>query len=256
MTTKTNKTKETLDNIIKQFESGNIPEAIAIATFPTINIPSMNWSFLNRILMILSGTGDGRGFNQWKAVNRKVKKGAKAFYILVPCFYKNKNEEGEEENYALRGFKGAPMFRAEDTEGDQLEYEKLELPELPLIDKAKEWDISVKAVPMNGDYYGRYSLNRDTIEVATTDEGIFFHELAHAAHNRITKLNPGQHATQEVVAELAATVLCRLAGKSPENMGRNYQYIEHYSKKEGLSVSKMCLNVIKDTEQVINLIMS
>jgi len=41
---------------------------------------------------------------------------------------------------------GRPVFRVEDTDGQPLEYERIELPELPLMEKATEWRISVKAV--------------------------------------------------------------------------------------------------------------
>ena len=48
-----------------------------------------------------------------------------------------------------------PVFRFEDTDGKALEYEKLELPDFPLIEKAEEWGISVKAIP--GNYRYRHS---------------------------------------------------------------------------------------------------
>lgn len=77
--------KQTLGAILEKFKSGDMPEAIALATFLTSNIPSNKWSFTNRTIMFLSGTGDARGFQQWKEVNRYVKKGAKAVYILAPA---------------------------------------------------------------------------------------------------------------------------------------------------------------------------
>ncbi len=78
--------KQVLNVIVEKFKSGEIPEAIALASFPIPEIPISNWSFTNRTLMFLAGTGDGRGFLQWKHANRWAKKGAGAFYILVPCF--------------------------------------------------------------------------------------------------------------------------------------------------------------------------
>ena len=84
-----------LKKILKSFESGDIPQAIAYSVFPNFSIPSSKWSFLNRLLMSLAGTDDARGYNQWKTVNRYVNKGAKAFYILVPRITKHENDEGE-----------------------------------------------------------------------------------------------------------------------------------------------------------------
>ncbi|MCJ7776642.1 MAG: antirestriction protein, partial [Desulfobulbaceae bacterium] len=74
------KVKQVLGTILEKFKSGDIPEAVAYSMFPVANIPSSKWSILNRTLMFLSGTQDGRGFKQWQLSNRYVKKGSKAFY--------------------------------------------------------------------------------------------------------------------------------------------------------------------------------
>ena len=144
--------RETLKSILEAFESGNIPEAIAYSMFPIPDVPSCRWSVLNRISIFLSGTADARGFRQWNDAGRHVKKGARAIYILVPRMIKREtaSETGEaEEEEVLAGFMGKPVFRVEDTEGEPLDYEQLELPPLPLMERAKEWGLSVKAVPGN-----------------------------------------------------------------------------------------------------------
>jgi hypothetical protein len=82
------KVKQVLASIVDTFKSGRIPEAVALSSFPVPDIPSAKWSLLNRTLMFLSGTADGRGYRQWQQVNRYVKKGSKAFYILVPFIKK------------------------------------------------------------------------------------------------------------------------------------------------------------------------
>ena len=105
--------QDTLKSIVACFESGKIPEAISYSVFPVADIPSANWSFLNRLIMYLSGTFDGRGYSQWKEVNRHVKKGANAFYILVPRFRQTEvleDEDGEAEE-VLIGFMLRPVFR-------------------------------------------------------------------------------------------------------------------------------------------------
>ena len=78
-----------------------------------------------------------------------------------------------------------PVFRAEDTEGDPLDYEIVELPDLPLLELAEQWGITVKNVPGNFQYYGFYSDQRKEIGLATKEECVFFHELAHAAHYKL-----------------------------------------------------------------------
>ena len=171
--------KNTLNKILNCFESGNLPKAISYSVFPAANIPSSKWSLINRILMLLSDTQDARGFRQWKEANRYVKKGVKAIHILVPRIVKHENDEGDEEK--LAGFMARPVFRKEDTEGETVEYEQVELPKLPLMEKAKEWGISVKSIPGNQNYYGYFSHHRNEIGLASKEETVFFHELAHYA---------------------------------------------------------------------------
>jgi hypothetical protein len=248
---------ETISGIIASFERGDIPEAIAYSMFPIVDIPSAKWSLLNRTIMFLAGTQDARGFRQWKLAGRYVKKGTKSFRILVPCFVKIENEENGEIESSLRGFMCRPVFRVEDTDGEALEYEKLELPDFPLIERAEEWGISVKAIPGNYRYYGYYMPGRNEIALATSEESVFFHELAHAAHEKVNGvLKAGQDSLQEIVAELSAQALCRIVGKqSRDTTGNSYRYIERYAEKIKLSPQAACLKVLSDTEKVLNLIL-
>jgi antirestriction protein ArdC len=251
------KIKEALLNILSCFESGDIPQAIAYSVFPPIDVPASHWSFLNRILVYLSGTSDARGFRQWKQTNRHVKKGATAIYILVPRFIEiEKEDNAEDEKKLLAGFMAKPVFRMEDTEGDPLDYEQIELPDLKLIERAKEWSISVKAIPGNYRFYGYYSKAAKEIALASKEETVFFHELAHAAHSRIINdFNNSQTWRKEVVAELSATVLCKMVGKTSKYLGNNYRYIEHYAKKAKLKPVQACFKVMSDVEKVLNLIL-
>lgn len=250
--------KQVLNTILDKFKSGDIPEAVAMATFPAVNVPSGKWSFLNRTLMFLSGTGDARGFRQWQEVKRKVRKGAKAIYILVPCFKKEINEETGEEKNALRYFKATPVFTVEDTEGEKLDYELLEVPKLPLVERAREWGLSVKAVPSNYRYYGYYSSQRKEIALASPEEKVFFHELAHAGHERVKgNIKAGQDPFQEIVAELSAQALCRLTGHEADgSFGHSYRYIEGYAQKMKMTPHAACLKVLCETEKVLKLILN
>jgi antirestriction protein ArdC len=177
--------------------------------------------------MFLAGTSDARGYNQWQAENRHVRKGAKALHILVPKIIKHAiedtDEEGEEneENKVLTGFMVRPVFRFEDTEGEPLDYEKQPLPDLPLISKAEEWNISVKCIPGNYKYFGYFSSRKLEIDLASKEESVFFHELAHAAHGLLLKrhgqgrsLEKTPEWEKEIVAELAAAAHCRIVGKT------------------------------------------
>jgi antirestriction protein ArdC len=251
------KVKEVLASILDRFRNNDIPEAIAYSMFPIPNIPSAKWSLLNRMIMLLSGTRDARGFRQWLQAKRYVKKGSKAFYILVPYLKKVEDEETGEETEILKGFMAKPVFRYEDTEGEALEYERVELPKVPLMEKAEEWGISVKAIPGNYGYYGYYSSSNKAIGLASQEECVFFHELAHCAHEKVNgTLKNGQDPVQEIVAELSAQALCRIVGKQPhDTLGNSYSYIELYAEKLKTSPYTACLRVLSDTEKVLNLIL-
>jgi len=172
----------------------------------------------------------------------------------------NNNEDNNNEDmFRLHGFLAKPVFRLEDTEGEPLAYQKeLSLPDLPLMEKAKQWGISVMAIPPYYRAYGSYSPDAKQILLATPEEIVFFHELSHAAHERvIEKLKPGQMWDQEVTAELCAQALTRLVGRQHQNnLGNSYRYIEGYAKEAGLSPLSACLHVLSSVEKVLSLILS
>lgn len=244
------KAAEVLNGIIERFRNNDIPKAIAYTAFPILEVPASKWSLLNRTLIFFSGTADARGFRQWQEVNRFVKKGSRAIYILAPRLKKKDNEET-----ALIGFLAVPVFRYEDTDGEPVPHSNPVLPKLPLMEVAEEWGISVKAVPGNYEYLGFYSDQRKEIGMATENEEVFFHELCHAAHYKVSDLKPGPSPIKEIVAELGSNVLCYMVGKTPVHLGNSYRCIEEFAKKINLTTVSACLKVFSEVEKVINLIM-
>jgi len=250
--------KAVLQGILERFKSGDIPKAIAFSMFPIPEIPSARWSLMNRMLMFMANTRDARGIRQWNKAGRRVRKGAKAIYILVPWFIKEKNEETDEETNILRGFMGKPVFRVEDTEGESLAYEKkIPLPDFPLMERAREWNIAVSGAYSGPGAYGVYLSDEKAIYLATPEEMVFFHELCHAAYERaVGKFQKERLWAEEVVAELSAQVLCQLVGRRMDGaLGNSYRYIERYAKVAGLSPISACLKVIDDVEKVLSLIL-
>jgi len=250
------KANEVLANILNRFKTGDIPKAIAFSMYPIPNIPAAKWSLCNRTLMFFAGTSDARGFNQWKHAGRYVKKGGKAFFILAPKLSKIENDNGEDETF-LSGFLAVPVFRVEDTDGEALDYQKIQLPKMPLAEVAKEWGIPVKAIPGNYRCYGYYRDTSKEIALATKEEAVFFHELSHAAHAKVMgKIKPGQDWKQEIVAELSAAVLCRLVGKDGEKyLGNSHTYKENYASKAKITAISACFQVIGDVEKVLQKIL-
>jgi hypothetical protein len=245
--------KSVLNQILDQFKSGKIPSVVAYTLGPKMQLPSDNWSFLNRVIMFMGDTADARGFRQWEKVGRHVKKGSKAIYILAPLLAKSKEDP---EKLVLIGFKSVPVFKVEDTEGAPLDYGDIKVEELPLIERAREWGIEVRAIPFQGIYYGYFSKGKNQIGLATKEEAVFYHELCHAAESRLIEMKAGQDPYQEIVADLGAQALCKLVGKDGDKfLGNTYRYIEAYSKKINKSPVTACLEVLDRTEKALNLIL-
>lgn len=236
--------------ILEAFETGNIPKAIAYSTFnPPSNIPAYKWTPKNRALAFLQGTGDARGFKQWKEVGRFVKKGSKSVYILGPVIKKSKETKSEcdddsEESSQCIGYFGIPVFRMEDTEGEPLEYVNLDTESLPFADVAQRWGLDVIAGSFNSEYYGYYSPSRMEIVIATNEEMTFLHELAHAAHYRIDANAAALPSWQkEVIAELSAGALLYMIGKEA-HIGNHFKYIKHHAEEANLDPLKACMRIL------------
>lgn len=224
------------------FESGELPPAVARTMIRPAKAsrPSDHWSLGNRILMILAGTEDARGFKAWQEVGRRVKKGARAFHILAPVTRKvtkkaddpGAGEEPEEqEKRVITGFRLIPVFRLEDTEGATLPEVSYDPPEPPpLQDAAKAFGVEeILYAPGKDGSYGFFSWQgRKRIVLHTHDVKTWFHELGHAVHGTIRPLKGGQVPEQEIVAELFAAAMCELHGIRGYHR-YTWEYVKSYS---------------------------
>ena len=77
----------TLDYLVDLLSRDDLPDTVARTIIPPqqADIPSTHWSLGNRLLMVLQGTEDARGYRQWAQVERHPIKGARAFYIWAPA---------------------------------------------------------------------------------------------------------------------------------------------------------------------------
>lgn len=272
---KNNKIQSAIVGLLDLFRSGEIPEKIAIATNPKFDVPSSKWSLNNRLIQLVHGTFDSRGIRQWREAGRKIKKGVKAIYILAPKEYQNYrcecgavlfNKDLEDDRCKQCGneidqdgisrsiyFNGIPVFKAEDTEGKELPYENIPIPKHSFMNVAKAWGIEVKSSCFVGNAYGYYQRGQ-RIVLASLDEEVFYHELAHAAHHRLGLIRKkSQDPSNEIVAEFSAAALSAMQGKKSK-LGNNYEYLEHYSQMKKLSVEKAVLHLLSDIEKVLKLI--
>lgn len=76
---------DAVTQLLDMFETGKLPAKVAFSIIhrhPNDVIPSDKWSIGNRILQMLQGTDDARGYKQWQEAGRQVRKGAHAIHIL------------------------------------------------------------------------------------------------------------------------------------------------------------------------------
>src|SRR5690349_5918135 len=87
---------------------------------------------------------DNRRYNQSKEVNRKVRKGSHAVYILAPNTAKVEDKKTGDAKVIVTGFHTIAVFPYSATEGEDLptfDYAPTELP--PLWDVASRFNLTV-----------------------------------------------------------------------------------------------------------------
>ena len=255
-----------IHHMLEMFKNGNFPQAVAfsiIRKHEDDNIPSDKWSLGNRLLMKFQGTEDARGFRQWQQVNRQVKKGAKAIHIFSPIMKKISDNDKKTDEISQKpviiGFSPLPVFRFEDTEGEDLpsfDYSPKTYP--PFFDVAEKLGIEVTYKPLRSNYFGLYNSKYDNITLCSEDAITYYHELAHALDNR---LNPDfkkfSKERKEIVAEFSAIVLCQLSGISGYE-DQSYKYIKEYCKddKTDAAILKSIMGVLADVEKIVDEVLS
>ena len=242
--------------ILEAFQAGNLPKGLApIFVRRKDDVPCRSWSWSNQFLVALAGHSDGRGYRQWQQVGRHVKKGEKAFHILVPIVGKNvveKPETGEEEERSyIRGFSSAPVFGLDQTDGDPLPPPDPKiaawLESLPIRQVAESWGLSIDAYNgQAGRPLGKYR-HGSGIALGVENLSTWTHELCHAADDRLGTLKErGQHWRSETVAELGGAVLLEVLGYDSESdRGGCWEYVQTYAKDAGIEAVTACQRVLK-----------
>jgi hypothetical protein len=125
--------------------------------------------------------------------------------------------------------------------------------DLPSIWKAREWGLTVKIVPALRKRLGHYDKDRREMLLVSPDAQTFFHELAHAAIERLGgAITHTQLQWVEIMAELAALALYRLAvGESDQGLHSAYSHIFLNAVDLGMSPVEACLEVFYETERII-----
>jgi antirestriction protein ArdC len=146
----------------------------------------------------------------WKNVGRMVKKGEKAFHIVKPYSFQDKNDKEK----IITGFGTQAEFGYEQTEGDPLP-ELLSIAECvwtnpDMIAVASSIGCTVET-GFSGGEAGFYRPSTKHIQISSDDKNVLYHELAHAVdyHLRDSK-DMGDSRIKEVVAEYSSAILSRV----------------------------------------------
>jgi hypothetical protein len=257
--------EQAAQRILSAFQAGNLPKALApIFICRRDNVPCRQWSWSNQLLAALMGYSDARGFRQWQAVGRCVKKGEKGFPIMVPMISKRESTDAQtgekREAKFLRGFSHTTVFGYQQTEGAELPGNAENtafIDGLPLIDLARSWDLNVETYTGRADRaHGWYRHGR-AIALGVENLSTWSHELLHAADDRLgTLVERGQHWRSEVVAELGGAILLEMLGL-PEAADRGgcWSYVSAYARDGGLEPVTACQRVLKRTCDAVALIL-
>jgi hypothetical protein len=261
------KAEEVAGQILEAFKGGNLPKALApLFIRRKDGVPCRSWSWGNQLLCVLNGTADARGIRQWNECGRWVKKGSKAFQILVPMLKPAKIKDeatGQEKTIeVLIGFKSAPVFSVESTEGKELPAVDDTLLQwinaLPLVEVARAWGLRVDAYNgQNSSALGRFSAGR-AIGLGVQNLSTWAHELCHAADHRLGQLKErGQHWRSETVAELGGAILLECLGYSTDSdRGGCFEYIEKYANEAAIEPLAACMATLKRTCDAVNLLLT
>lgn len=245
--------QDAVDKLIAAFNNPKtLTEKVSRMYVNQHGTPCEAWSFMNRFLVSLSDTSDARGFNQWKEVNRMVKKGSKAIYILAPLFTKTTDKITGEESSFLYGFKSVPVFRYEDTEGEPLvkSEDTTWVNELPFIEVAKAWGIQVQVKGFAGAAEASYNTVSNKITMRVENPETFIHELVHAADMKQGTLQNRTRSQREIVAEFGAAILANMIGLKTE--ANSYDYLKSWA--DGGDVQKSVMSLLKDTCNLVDTI--
>lgn len=254
---------EAAAKILEAFESGTVPQALSHVFLATPSVPgprpSDRWSWGNRMLAVIQGHIDSRGFKQWKNAGRSVAKGERARYILGPMTVKVDDEtEPTGKRTIIVGFRGIPVFGLDQTNGPELEGETdpVEFIEsLPVIEVARAWGVKVRAQGGTNGSAGSTD-GKSVIHLAVENLSTWAHELVHVADARnVGSLKPGQHLDQEVVAELGGAVLLECLGMEREaDRGGAWEYVKHYAGDDKAAI-RACNELLTRTCEAVALIL-
>lgn len=177
----------------------------------------------NNVLLIAAQCHEATrvaGFNAWRKMNRFVRKGEKAIWILAPMVYKNAEAEDGESDRVIRGFKFVAVFDVAQTDGEELPSicSRIEGDDPPghyaqLVTVASSMGFSVEDHEFGGSTNGDCTHSEHRIRVEAHNAPAqrvktLVHEIAHALLHE----SYDSRALAELEAESVAYVVCQALG--------------------------------------------
>jgi hypothetical protein len=137
-------------------------------------------------------------------------------------------------------------------------HEPVNLSQLPLIEKAKEWGIKIKTVPRICKCHGHYDKNLKEIHLVTVHAKSYLHGLAHAAIERYNDpATPLKPESEEILAELAAVALYQIVTQKPDKrLANSYAFILLNSVALNKTAMEACMELFAETEEIIESILA
>lgn len=260
------KAETAANEILTAFQNpAQLPAALAPAFIRrNDDVPCRQWSWANQLLVAIHGHADARGYRQWQKVGRHVRKGERAFPILVPLSKKiteTADDGTERERFVTYGFKSAAVFGYSQTEGNPLPEPDPQLTQwlqsLPFREVAEHWGLNVEAYSGGPRApKGQYRHGR-AIALGVQNLATWAHEMIHAADDRLGRLTEkGQHWRSETVAELGGAVLLQVIGQPTEaDLGGCWEYVSAYAQDAGIEPVTACQRALKRTCDAVALVL-
>ena len=136
-------------------------------------------------------------------------------------------------------------------------HKPISVSELPLIDKATKWGITVKLANQRFKCHGHYDKEQKEIHLVFINPKNYLHALTHAAIEKKCGIITHNHFEwKEIISELAAlTILEILSNQPAESLRASYSFIVSNSAALKKDPFYACLDVFGDTEDIVTFIL-
>ena len=105
------KAQTVAESIIKAFESGQVPAALANVFLSVKGRHAAGYSWMNQMIVALAGHADAMGYKGWLTVGRQVRKGQTAFCILAPNVASRADDKAPNgKRTFITGFRATNVF--------------------------------------------------------------------------------------------------------------------------------------------------